>query len=134
MARDILITERRTSDSPSPCPCDIRLANGKEYGQRLRADDRTRNGIGLRALGDRGLLGGYGGCCQRGVALGDVLAYLRVVIGLLRQQSVKRDRGRNAPVESALLELVRDTHADNGRAVGCIPFSSTPSNASLTSI
>ena len=40
---------------------DIRLANGKEYGQRLRADDRTRNGIGLRALGDRGLLGGYGG-------------------------------------------------------------------------
>ena len=79
--------------------------------------DRTRNGIGLRALGDRGLLGGYGGGCQRGVALGDVLAYLRVVIGLLRQQSVKRNRGRNAPVESALLELVRDTHADNGRAV-----------------
>ena len=35
----------------------------------------------------------------------------------MRQQSVKRDRGRNAPVESALLELVRDTHADNGRAV-----------------
>ena len=45
----------------------------KQDGQRLRADDRTRNGIGLRALGDRGLLGGYGGGCQRGVALGDVL-------------------------------------------------------------